>query len=53
MDVENLRDAWDLEAPPQDMLEEAEQILSDLREIDGYAGLEEAVAEGKKAGVAD
>ena len=44
MDVESLRDAWDLEAPPQSMLEEAEQILSDLREIDSYAGLEEAVA---------
>ena len=43
MDAESLRDAWDLEAPPQSMLEEAEQILSDLREIDGYAGLEEAV----------
>ena len=44
MDVESRRDAWDLEISPQDMLDEAEQILSDLREIGGYAGLEEAVA---------
>ena len=44
MDVESRRDAWDLEISPQDMLDEAEQILSDLREIGGYAGLEEDVA---------
>ena len=46
MDVER-RDANPAEISPDDlpyMLEEAEQILSDLREIDGYAGLEEAVA---------
>ena len=53
MDAER-RDANPAEISPDDlpcMLEEAEQILSDLREIDGYAGLEEAVAEGKKAGI--
>ena len=44
MDVESRRDAWDLEISPRDMLDEAEQILSDLRKIGGYAGLEEAVA---------
>ena len=44
MDVESRREAWNLEISPQDMLDEAEQILSDLREIGCYAGLEEAVA---------
>ena len=44
MDVESRREAWDLEISPRDMLDEAEQILSDLRKIGGYAGLEEAVA---------
>ena len=44
MDVESRRDAWDLEISPRDMLDEAEQILSDLRKIGGYAGVEEAVA---------
>ena len=46
MNVERYRDGWDSEeVPPEAMLEEAELILSYLREITVFTGLEEDIAD--------